>query len=354
MRFIEPLDGTMLLFTEGQRPAVRCAVEAGAGERVSINGVPCRAAGTRHEAELPLAAGRTELIATSDAGGRARSEVFRLAAPQKTYRLSLDDNIWFLQDLARNQGSYRSLFDNPYLGMYRDFHEKYGTKVHINVYNECPEHGGFALKEMPDKYRAEWERNRDWLRLSFHARANLPDQPYLDAGYDQVRGDCEQVQAELRRFYGEVGPVTTLHWAEATRDGIRALHDCGIRALLGDFSLDERGQPAICYSATPEQFDAVTRHCFWRDPETKMVFFPCEIVLNSHAPDEIERVLDRRAAENPGRNFIDILIHEQYFYPDYVNYLPDYRARVERGIQWCQRHGYSPGFVDDIFRGDYF
>ena len=84
----------------------------------------------------------------------------------RSYRLSLDDNIWFLQDIARS--GYASLFDNPYLRMYRDIHEQYGTKVHINIYYECPENGGFTLREFPDRYQPEWERNADWLRLSLY------------------------------------------------------------------------------------------------------------------------------------------------------------------------------------------
>ena len=38
------------------------------------------------------------------------------------YRLSVDDNIWFLRNIA-NHPEYTSLFDDPYLRLYKDIHE---------------------------------------------------------------------------------------------------------------------------------------------------------------------------------------------------------------------------------------
>ena len=80
------------------------------------------------------------------------------------FRLSVDDNVRFLQDIAEHD--YRSVFENPYLAMYRRLHEKYGLKVHMNIYWESPEYGDFTLLDMPDRYRQEWLDNRDWLRFS--------------------------------------------------------------------------------------------------------------------------------------------------------------------------------------------
>jgi len=55
-------------------------------------------------------------------------------------------------------------------------HRKYGTKIHHNLYYQT---AGFNLSQMPAKFRAEWQQNADWLRLTFHARANEPDRPYV-------------------------------------------------------------------------------------------------------------------------------------------------------------------------------
>jgi hypothetical protein len=48
---------------------------------------------------------------------------------------------------------------------------------------------------------------------------------------------------------------------------------------------------------------------------------------------------------------IELIIHEQYFYPDYQAYESDYRQRVESAIEWVTRHGYKPVFFEDGFLG---
>ena len=77
---------------------------------------------------------------------------------------------------------------------------------------------GFNLTEMPDKFKPEWRDNSDWLRLSFHANANLPDRPYIRASYSQAKFEHDRIMNEILRFAGEeafAGPVTTIHWGDA-------------------------------------------------------------------------------------------------------------------------------------------
>jgi hypothetical protein len=138
------------------------------------------------------------------------------------YRFSTDDNIWFLRDIARNAGKYRSIFDNPYLALWRDMHEKYGARFHFNIYYET---AGFDLSQMPDKFRSEWQRNAVDA-ADFPLEANDPAKPYLQASPEQIRADYRMVTREIERFAGKelLSPVTTLHWAAANRG---AAKPCG-------------------------------------------------------------------------------------------------------------------------------
>ena len=269
---------------------------------------------------------------------------------QKGYRLSVDDNIRFLENISKHP-EYTSIFDDPYLKMHRELHEKYGTKTHFNLFFQS-EDGGFNLTQMPDKYKAEWAANADWIRLSFHSKAEFPDWPYLTAGYDEVYRDCQQVHNEILRFAGPevLGPVTTIHYAELTREGARALKDLGIEMLLGDFSYNSEGERYLDYYLDAEQFEQVRTHCFYRDEESDMQFCCCDIVLDCFNPEAIGPELDRQAALYPNRRFIDILIHEQYFYPDYKNHRPYYRQLIETGIEWCMAQGYEPAHVVDMIQ----
>lgn len=48
------------------------------------------------------------------------------------YRFSIDDNSFFLRDVAQNK--YASLFDCFYLEMLRKLHKKYAARFVLNIY----------------------------------------------------------------------------------------------------------------------------------------------------------------------------------------------------------------------------
>ena len=58
--------------------------------------------------------------------------------------------------------------------------------------------------------------------------------------------------------------------------------------------------------------------------------------------------LEQAAKERPQRDFVDMLIHEQYFYPHYNRYLPYFKELIEEGVQWCQNAGYEPAFIGEM------
>ena len=55
---------------------------------------------------------------------------------------------------------------------------------------------------------------------------------------------------------------------------------------------------------------------------------------------------DLKAA--PDHAFMYLLIHEQYFYKDYVNYQPDYKEKVFKTVKWCHDNGYRPVTISEI------
>ena len=358
MRFITPVSGTMIHVTDekiakGQN-VIHCVIDAPEYYKLQINGTPCIYRGGYWYLSVPLSEEKTVLQAKSLLTGECiESTVWRIYTPKKIYRVSIDDGVWFLQDIARNQEKYRTIFDSPYLSLLKKLHEEYGTKFHINIYNEFPEHGGFELSEMTDRFKEEWMSVNDWLTLHFHAKADSPGYPYSIADRKTVFTDCKQVMDQVERFAGYRGAVTTLHFAETTEDGVRGLYDCGVRALLGDFSLSKSGHIQLCYQATKEEFEVVRKFGFWKNPKTDMIMFCCDTVLNSYAPSEIEQELDWFSYMYPERSFMDILIHEQYFYEDYHHYLPDYEQRLRTGIEWCIRHGFEAGLVKDVLGEQY-
>ena len=49
--------------------------------------------------------------------------------------------------------------------------------------------------------------------------------------------------------------------------------------------------------------------------------------------------------------FMEVMIHEQYFHPDYVDYQPDYREKVLTTIKWVVNNGYTPAFLSECLSG---
>jgi hypothetical protein len=350
IKFAGTVDGDMLTEYDGivrnGSLYTKVRLKAPAGMHLRINGVKARFSEGIYQAEIALSNYRNEIeITTRRSGTRQSIIVYWLRNYTNKYRLSLDDNILFLKDISLNSSKYNSIFENPYLGFLREVHDKYRTKIHINIYYQTE---GFNLSGMTDKYKEEWRQNSDWLRLSFHALQNDPDKPYINAGYSQVKKDCEMVMKEIRRFAGDelLGPVTTLHWGEARVEGCRALRDCGYKALTGYYN-SEDGKPVVSYYLDTEKANHVTNRSIWCDNEEGIIHKKIHLVINSYPLNEIVPLLDKIKTDKIKSSFIDLMIHEQYFYPSYHAYQPDFKEKVMTAVKWASDNGYKPSFLSD-------
>ncbi|HSB15165.1 MAG TPA: hypothetical protein VLE22_11955 [Bryobacteraceae bacterium] len=352
-RIFEPPDGAILNRHDGETTpeGLRITVKglAGSAGPLRINGISVPVKEGAFETPIVLRDRETKIVAETSGGEKDSITVLWDRDSFPRYRFSTDDNIWFLRDIARNAERYRSIFENPYLALWQDMHRKYGTKVHFNIYYETED---FNLSQMPDKYRDEWQRNRDWIRLTFHARSNKPDRPYIRASGEQIRYDYRAVTREIERFAGRelLSPVTTVHWGETTREGARALRDEGIRIMPGYFRMQD-GRPSVSYYLSRPEVLYLSGRDYWKDNSEDIIFFRHDIVVNTVALNDIEPYLEKVAADPHQSEVIELMIHEQYFYPDYVAYEPDYRDRVERAIRWVTNRGYKPVFFGDGFLG---
>lgn len=348
--FSGPVDGDMLteydgIVTDG-RLKIKVGISAPPGAHMKVNGIKARYKDSIYLAEIFLTGYRNVIEVMERKSGKKQTiTIYWLRNYTNRYRLSLDDNIWFLKDISENSSKYISIFENPYLGFLKEVHDTYGTKIHINIYFQTDD---FNLSQMTDKYKDEWIRNSDWLRLSFHALGNDPDKPYINSGYDEVKRDCEMVKEQIRRFAGEelLGPVTTLHWGEATIEGCRALKDSGYSALAGYFNIEE-GKPVVSYYLDNKKTLHLSDRFIWHDNQEGIIYKKLSIVINSWSLDEIVPLLDDLKEDPIKSGFIDLMIHEQYFYPFYVDYQPDFRQKVMKAIGWAVDNGYKPAFLSD-------
>ena len=253
----------------------------------------------------------------------------------KHFCFTVDDNIRFLRELT--EGDYGCIFDHPYLAMYKRMHEKYGVLIQLNLFYEAED---FDLSQVTDRYSSEWLACSDWLKLSFHSRLENV-RPYELSDGGEVFSDCRAVHNEILRFASErsLAKTTTVHYCLATEDGISALYQNGVKGLLGLYG--DADAPRTSYRSTPEECERI------RSGEVVcrggMSYAAIDIVLNTCSKEEILRRLRCLS----GRERIGIMIHEQYFYPDYRKYQVDFEEKLDAAFAYLTDNGYKSVFFEN-------
>ena len=355
VRIAEPFHGAVLnsRFGKAVEGGLRIPVrgQAPIRDRVTVNGQPTRRAGTEFSTTLDLHDPQTDIIAVSDgSAGRAEHTVRvvwdRYSQPR--YRFSIDDNSFFLRDVAQKQ--YPSLFDCFYLAGLRDLHNRYGTKFVCNIYYTTGD--DFSLPDFPDRYRGEWADNAHWLKLAFHAWANEPDRPYQHASPQKLLADLDAVAEQILRFAGEAtySPPSVIHWGMTQPQAIPALATRGVRALSGYFCPCPMGWD-VNYLFDDARSEYLSRHDALMDFASGIAFSRVDIVCNSVPLDRIVPTLAPLADDPNTAEIMDIFTHEQYFWDFYSRYIPEHFDRLDAALRWVTESGYQPVFLHEGFLG---
>jgi hypothetical protein len=267
---------------------------------------------------------------------------------QPRYRFSIDDNSFFLRDISQKKCA--SLFDCFYLKNLRELHSKYGTRFVLNIYYTTGD--GFELPQFPDLYKSQWQDNSDWLKLAFHAYANLPDRPYQYASPGQLIADLDKVAEQIIRFAGEktYSPPTVIHWGMVQPTALKPLYERGVRVLSGYFR-QSNGIWDINYLLDDARSEYLSRHDALMDFGSGIVLSKIDIVCNETPVEHIVPTLEPLTKDPNCAEIMDLFTHEQYFWPFYSNYLPDHFQRLEVAIRWVTEQGYKPVFYHEGFLG---
>ena len=277
----------------------------------------------------------------------------------KRYNFFIDDNIFFLTDISKNKPA--SLFDHFYLKRLKNIHHKYGTKFTLNLFYRN-DHHPFELKDFPDRYKAEWQGNSDWLKLSFHAYSEFPDRPYQNATPEKLASDYDLLHAEIVRFAGEetFQPPVVIHWAMALPEAFSALKERGVKALEGQFInaqtfVGEQKRNSqitdIGYYRDKDTALYLLHHHLLYDFEHELLFVKGDACCNLFPHEEIIEKLTA-CCRIPTHTTIGLSTHEQYSFDYYPNFIPDHFDRIEAAVRTVTEHGYKPVFFNDGFLGN--
>ena len=255
----------------------------------------------------------------------------------KKFCFTIDDNIRFFHEIT--QRNEESLFAHPYLALLRRLHKNLGLKIQLNLFYQTKD---FNLSMFSERYKREWEECSDWLKLSFHSLNEKGGREYETAEYDRVYEDCLKTQKEIIRFAGEksLAKTTTIHCCAATSDGVKALQDLGVRGVLGLFGTDE--QPRLSYDC--DLIDAQNGRNGQIISKNGMAYVGINCVLNAFTVEEVLAKLE----ELKTRERVLIMIHEQFFYPDYRNYQGDFEEKIVKAVDKLQQEGFISSFFEDL------
>lgn len=254
----------------------------------------------------------------------------------KNFCFTVDDNIRCLKEITEN--NYKSIFEHPYLAMYKRLHEEFDLKVQLNLFYRM---NGFDLSQMSDAYYSEWEKNSDWLKLSFHSEFETA-YPYSSSGYDEVYDDCRRVNEQIKRFASPsaLGKTTTIHCCVATEEGLRAISDNKVLGLLGLFGSEET--PRISYGIEGSPASRIRNGQSLKIGE--IIYAAIDIVLNCFSIEQIEAQLE----ELLSHNHLRVMIHEQFFYSDYPSYQANFEEKLRATFRFLVEHGYKSNFYENM------
>ena len=352
---LEPFHGAVLNHRHGKAVEggllVTVSGRAPLRDRVTVNGQAARRAGREFAADVVVSERETDLVAVAEGVcGRSEHRVRvlwdRHSCPR--YRFSIDDNSFFLRDIA--QKGCRSLFDCFYLAGLKRLNDRYGTKFSVNLYYTTgPD---FSLSDFPDRYRGEWADNAAWLRLAFHAWADQPDRPYQHASPGKLIADLDRVAEEIHRFAGDAtyAPPTVIHWGMVQPAALPALAARGVRTLSGFFTPCPAGWD-VNYLLDDARSEYLSRHDALADFASGIVFSKVDIVCNNVPLDRIVPTLAPLAEDPATAEVMDFFTHEQYFWPFYVRHVPDHFERLDAAIRWATERGYQPVFFHEGLLG---
>lgn len=329
---------------------------------VTVNGVPAMRADRLFSAKARLTQKINRIHVTSSDYFGERSLTITVMWDKKSfkrYNFFFDDCSFFLRWIALNKP--KSIFEEMFLKKLREIHQKYGSKFMLNLFFH-DDHHDFAISDFPEDYKEEFKANSDWLRMSFHAKQEFPDRPYQHDDGTRLAADYDEVYREVCRFAGPECfiPPMVIHWAITNPENFHVLQERGTRCLSGGFigsiaAIGEKHNVEVTDIGYHYEQDVahyiknVSKAMY--DRKYDIILLAGTLCCNYDDIEDIRNKFDQWEAASD-RDFISLMTHEQYSYPDYFNYIPNHLDRIEEACRLAYERGYQPSWFPQGILGN--
>lgn len=316
---------------------------------VQVNGVAASRNDRKFSAVVKLTEKVNRITACASDYFGEKSQTVTVVWDKKSfprYNFFFDDCSFFLRSIALERPA--SIFDEMFLGRLKKIHDKYGSKFTLNLFYH-DDHHDFSICDMPADYKAEFQANSDWLKMSFHAKSEFPDRPYQHADQAKLAADFDEIYREVCRFAGEESFIAPLviHWAMTNPENFPVLKERGTKCLTGGFvgsiaHIGEAHQVMVTDIGFHYEKDVAlylkANHIFY--DRFYDLFLADNLCCCNY--DDIDVLRENFGAVKSDRETLSLMSHEQYSYSDYFNYIPNHLDRVEEACRLAAEAGYQP------------
>lgn len=321
---------------------------------VTVNGKAVIRRDRQFFATLRLTERVNKITATASDRYGERTLTITVMWDKKSFKRShffFDDCIFFLRSIAKERPA--SIFDEMFLGRLKAIHEKYDSKFLLNLFFTDDHHKDFTLADFPADYKDEFQANKDWLRLSFHARSEFPDRPYQHASAEKLAADFDEVYNEVCRFAGAecFMPPMVIHWAMTNPENFHVLQERGTKCLSGMFldgvvSVSEKAH-SVPVSDIGYYYEQDMGR-YMQSVDSVIYDRKYDITLGTGLTccnyDDIDVIREKFATLPENQDIVNLTTHEQYSFPDYFNYIPNHLDRVEEACRLAHVNGFKPAW----------
>ena len=329
---------------------------------VTVNGVPAERFDRQFSASVRLTQKINKITAAASDYFGERTLTITVMWDKKSYKrcyFFFDDCCFFLRDITRLKPA--SIFDTMFLGRLKKIHDQYNSKFLLNLFYADDHHKDFTLADVPEDYKEEFQANKEWLQLSFHARSEFPDRPYQHSDGATLAADYDLIYNEVCRFAGPecFTPPMVIHWAMTNPENFRVLQERGTRCLTGGYlgsivSVTEKAHTVevtdIGYHYEKDVACYLMRGGrMLYDRKYDILLGTNILCCNYNDIDAINKIFAKLPAD---QDVVGLMTHEQYSFPDYFNYIPDHLDRVEEACRLAAERGCEPVWGPDGIWGN--
>ena len=250
----------------------------------------------------------------------------------------------FFADLIRNRQDYDSLFQHPLMAFLKDLHREYGIKITLYAFERYPDgQGELRIDLMPLKFRDDFRKSADWLRIGFHSpRAEFDSLVTVE----DFKNSFDNVNSAIAQFADSsmIASTLRLHYYFGPDSLLNAL--TGVKTLLcRDTS------PAQSYNLSPAETLTVNNGKEIR--KQNIVYRRTD----RRTDDNIYIVNDLTELKEAGADTLVIFAHQRKILPDFrrktgiaklkmqawqhIN-----RSAFQETIKWLNENGYEFSFLE--------